>query len=83
MAALERIRAAGYHIAVAETAPGAIDLFAWTPTWPVCIVFGHEVTGVRPAVAPDSVTYVRIPMFGEKTSLNVATAGGVVISVLL
>ena len=81
--ALERIRLSGYQIAIAETAPDAIDLFTWTPTWPVCVVFGHEVTGVRPIVAPNDVTYVRIPMVGAKTSLNVATAGGVVMYELL
>jgi 23S rRNA (guanosine2251-2'-O)-methyltransferase len=81
--ALERLRASGYQIAVAETAPEAADLFAWTPAWPVCVVFGHEVTGVRPVVGPGDVSYVRIPMFGAKTSLNVATAGGVVLYELL
>ena len=81
--ALERIRRSGYHIAIAETAPAATDLFAWAPTWPVCVVFGHEVTGVRPAVALDDVTNVRIPMFGAKTSLNVAVAGGVVLYELM
>ena len=83
--ALEKARQSGYQIAIAETAPDAIDLFAWEPTWPVCVVFGHEVTGVRPTVASASegVTYVRIPMFGAKTSLNVATAGGVVLYELL
>jgi tRNA G18 (ribose-2'-O)-methylase SpoU len=82
-AALVRIQQRGYHIAIAETAAETIDLFTWTPTWPVCIVFGHEVTGVRPPVAIDGVTYVRIPMFGAKTSLNVATAGGVFLYELL
>jgi tRNA G18 (ribose-2'-O)-methylase SpoU len=81
--ALDRIRRSGYHIAIAETASDTTDLFAWTPTWPVCVVFGHEVTGVRPAIATGDVTYVRIPMFGAKTSLNVATAGGVVLYELL
>jgi 23S rRNA (guanosine2251-2'-O)-methyltransferase len=76
--ALARIQRLGYQIVIAETASDTIDLFSWTPTWPVCVVFGHEVTGVRPRVAVgDDVTYVRIPMFGAKTSLNVATAGGV------
>ena len=76
-AALVRIQQLGYQIVIAEPASDTIDLFSWTPTWPVCVVFGHEVTGVRPSVALDDVTYVRIPMFGAKTSLNVATAGGV------
>ena len=81
--ALERIRKSGYQIAIAETTAAATDLFEWTPAWPVCVVFGHEVTGVRPAAVPDDVTYVRIPMFGAKKSLNVATAGGVVLYELL
>jgi 23S rRNA (guanosine2251-2'-O)-methyltransferase len=81
--ALARIRQSGYRIVIAETAAGATDLFDWAPAWPLCVVFGHEVTGVRPAVAPGDVTYVRIPMFGAKTSLNVAVAGGVVLYELL
>jgi 23S rRNA (guanosine2251-2'-O)-methyltransferase len=82
-AALERIRQAGYQIAIAETSPEAIDVFAWTPQWPVCVVFGHEVVGVRGPMAIEGATFVRIPMFGAKTSLNVATAGGVVLYELL
>ena len=82
-AALGRIQQRGYQIVIAETGSGTIDLFAWTPSWPVCIVFGHEVTGVRPSVVLGDVTYVRIPMFGAKTSLNVATAGGVFLYELL
>jgi tRNA G18 (ribose-2'-O)-methylase SpoU len=81
--ALERIRAAGYQIAVAETSADAVDLFAWTPVWPVCLVFGHETDGVTPVVALEHVTHVRIPMFGAKTSLNVATAAGVMLYELL
>jgi len=81
--ALARIRQSGYHVAIAETRSDAIDLFAWEPAWPVCVVFGHEVTGVRSIAVPDDVTYVRIAMFGAKTSLNVATAGGVVLYELL
>ncbi|HEX5068833.1 MAG TPA: TrmH family RNA methyltransferase [Vicinamibacterales bacterium] len=81
--ALEQARASGHRIVIAETATGAVDLFAWAPSWPVCVVFGHEVTGVRTSAASGDVTYVRIPMFGAKTSLNVATAGGVVLYELL
>jgi 23S rRNA (guanosine2251-2'-O)-methyltransferase len=40
-------------------------------------VFGHEVEGVRPALASACDTLVRIPMLGVKHSLNVSTAGGV------
>jgi len=81
--AVEQIRQAGYHIAIAETAPDGVDLFAWTPQWPVCVVFGHETQGVDATAAPRDVTHVRVPMFGVKRSLNVATAGGVLLYELL
>jgi 23S rRNA (guanosine2251-2'-O)-methyltransferase len=60
-----------------------VDLFDWTPRFPLFIVFGHEVEGIRPDVSALSDTHVRIPMLGTKHSLNVATAGGVVIYELL
>jgi tRNA G18 (ribose-2'-O)-methylase SpoU len=78
--ALANAREAGYQIAVIETSPDAVDLFQWTPSWPVCVVFGHETDGVG---AIEADLHVRIPMFGAKTSLNVATAGGVVLYELL
>lgn len=80
---LGRLRAAGYEIAVAETSAVAVDLFDWRPAFPVCVVFGHEVTGVRAEIAAFCDTHVRIPMLGRKESLNVATAGGVILFELL
>ncbi len=61
----------------------AVDLFDWQPAFPVCLVFGHEVDGIRPEVSQLCDTHVRIPMLGFKHSLNVATAGGVVLYELL
>ena len=76
---LATLAAAGYDMAVIETGPAAIDLYDWAPRWPVCVVFGHERQGVARPVAGGIETVVRIPMFGQKRSLNVATAGGVVL----
>ena len=80
---LEEMRRRGVEIAAIETTAQAVDLFDWTPRFPVCVVFGHEVDGIRPQVAALGDTFVRIPMLGRKHSLNVATAGGVVIYELL
>ncbi|HUO31852.1 MAG TPA: RNA methyltransferase [Bryobacteraceae bacterium] len=77
------LRARNYEIAAIETSVHAVDLFDWMPCFPVCIIFGHEVEGIRPEVAALCDTHVRIPMLGIKHSLNVATAGGVVIYELL
>ncbi|MDR3701831.1 MAG: RNA methyltransferase [Candidatus Sulfopaludibacter sp.] len=80
---LRGMRESGYEIAAVETTVHAVDLFDWTPRFPVCVVFGHEVDGIRPEVSELCDTHVRIPMLGAKHSLNVATAGGVVIYELL
>ena len=77
------LRGRGYEIAAVETSARAVDLFEWQPAFPVCVMFGHEVEGLRPALAELCDTHVRIPMLGRKHSLNVATAGGVVIYELL
>jgi len=82
-AALHKLRESGHEIAAIETTVHAIDLFDWKPRFPVCIVFGHEVDGIRPEVAALCDTHIRIPMLGTKHSLNVATAGGVVVYELL
>ena len=81
--ALRALAAAGYQLAAVETDLDAVNVFEWTPRWPVCLVFGHEVDGVRPEIAALCDTHVRIPMLGIKHSLNVATAAGVVIYELL
>ena len=78
-AALAACAADGYRIVAVETSTDAIDLYTWTPAWPICFVFGHEKDGVTPSLAAEIETHVRIPMLGEKGSLNVATAGGVVL----
>jgi tRNA G18 (ribose-2'-O)-methylase SpoU len=84
--ALAQARAArdrGYELAAIETSVHAVDLFDWRPRFPVCLIFGHEVEGIRPELAALCDTHVRIPMLGSKHSLNVATAGGVVVYELL
>jgi 23S rRNA (guanosine2251-2'-O)-methyltransferase len=83
---LERVaglRARGYEIAAIETSARAVDLFDWTPRFPVCLLFGHEVAGLSPEVEALADTHVRLPMLGRKHSLNVATAAGVVMYELL
>ena len=73
----------GFELAAVETSLHSVDLFDWSPKFPVCVIFGHEVDGVRPELLELCDTHVRIPMLGMKHSLNVATAGGVVAYELL
>ena len=80
---VQAMREGGREVAAIETSLHAVDLFDWTPRFPVAVVFGHEVDGIRPEISQLCDTHVRIPMLGTKHSLNVATAGGVVIYELL
>jgi len=77
------LRARNFELPAIETTPHAVDLFDWQPRFPVCLLFGHEVDGLNPRLLECCDTHVRIPMLGRKHSLNVATAGGVVIYELL
>ncbi len=73
----------GYEIAAIETSQHAVDLFDWQARFPVCLLFGHEVTGLDQRLLDRCDVHVRLPMRGLKHSLNVATAGGVVLYELL
>lgn len=81
--AIRELRDSGHEIAAVETSVHAVDLFDWQPRFPVCILFGHEADGLTSETAAMADTHVRIPMLGHKHSLNVATAGGVVLYELL
>lgn len=80
---LNGLRRSGFEIAAIETSSNAIDLYEWQPRFPVCVAFGNEVQGLRTELLELADTHVRIPMLGKKNSLNVATAGGVVLYELL
>lgn len=79
LALVDDRRHAGWETVAIETIDDAIDLFDWQPRFPVLVVFGHEVDGLPRDLVQRCDTRVRIPMVGMKRSLNVATAGGVVL----
>ena len=81
--AVADLRGRGYEIAAVETSRHSIDLFEWRPRFPVCVLFGHETDGLTPEIAALADTFIRIPMLGQKHSLNVASAGSVVLYELL
>jgi tRNA G18 (ribose-2'-O)-methylase SpoU len=82
-AAVHDLHTAGHEIAAIETSLHAVDIFDWQPQFPVCVLFGHEVDGLSRDLLELCDTHVRIPMLGLKHSLNVASAGAVVMYELL
>ena len=80
---IQGLRDQSYEIAAIETSERALDIFDWQPHFPVCVIFGHEVDGLPPSLLDRCDTHVRIPMLGLKHSLNVASAGAIVMYELL
>lgn len=80
---LSELRAKGHELVALETNAHAVDLFDWKPQFPVCVLFGNEVDGLKAELLSACDVCVRIPMLGLKHSLNVATAGGVVMYEML
>ena len=80
---LDQVRSQDSEIVAIETCVHSVDLFDWRPRFPVAVLFGNEVDGLSPDLLARCDTYVRLPMRGIKHSLNIATAGGVVLYELL
>lgn len=49
------------------------------PEKPLCLVFGNEVTGINESLLPLIQSFVEIPQYGNKHSLNVSVATGVLL----
>jgi tRNA G18 (ribose-2'-O)-methylase SpoU len=47
--------------------------------FPLCLVFGNEITGVSKEIIEQADMGIEIPMYGHKQSLNVAVAYGIVL----
>lgn len=49
----------------------------------ICIVMGNEITGIDDDMMPHIDAFISIPQFGNKHSLNVSVAAGVMLYALL
>jgi len=81
--AIQDLKAHGVAVVALEDAEDAVDYRSYPYTFPVAFVLGHEVEGVSDEVLACCDATVRIPMLGEKVSLNVSVAAGVMMYQLL
>lgn len=77
--ALEDLRSLGYSVYAIEQASGSHQLQHFESGEKVAVVFGNEVTGVEQTTIEACDGCIEIPQLGMKHSLNVATAGGIVL----
>lgn len=74
---IEQLQKDGWQIVSLELTKDAVDLALFKPKNKVCLVVGHELTGVPESILQASDATVQIPMRGKKESLNVAVATGI------
>jgi len=79
LVAVEELRGKGYQIVALETGESAVDLMNFEPEWPLCLMVGNEVEGLQPELLESADAVVKIPMFGQKESLNVSCAFSVAV----
>ena len=75
---VERLKAEGYTIAALEITDTPTRTTEVQPAhFPLCLILGNEVTGVRDDLIAQADLALEIPQFGAKQSLNVAVAYGI------
>jgi tRNA G18 (ribose-2'-O)-methylase SpoU len=78
--AVEALRERGYTIAVLEITDTPTPVSGVrTKDFPLCLIVGNEVHGVRNELVEKADLALEIPQYGAKQSLNVAVAYGIAV----
>ena len=75
--AIDELKAKKIHICSVELTNSSSNLWEYDFPEPVALVFGHEVYGISNDVLYKSDSFVYVPMYGKKATLNVSTTLGV------
>lgn len=75
----QRLKAAGTALVALETSPAATPIGEFRFPFPAALIVGNERFGIEPDVLAACDHVVRLPMFGKKNSLNVASATAITI----
>jgi tRNA G18 (ribose-2'-O)-methylase SpoU len=78
-AVVRAAKAAGYWIAAVELTAESVPVTEMQPRFPAVLILGNELSGVSQEVLAYADQAVAIPMLGMANSLNVATAGAIVL----
>lgn len=82
MIILQKLKEEGWSLVALEITEGAVDIHEYRPDERVCLIVGHELTGVPEDILSLCDATVKIPMLGKKESLNVAVAAGIALYAL-
>ena len=76
---VKQLKKNGVRVVVLETGPKSKSLSKFKPEFPLALVVGNEIEGVNKSVLDLADEILKIPMLGQKESLNVAVAAGIVL----
>ena len=76
---VQKLKTQGYHIVILEHTDQPQFYHEVKYEFPLCLVVGHEITGVSDEVVELADMAIEIPMFGIKQSLNVSVAYGIAV----
>ncbi len=81
---LEELKQAGFKIVALEQTPKSREIFTadFSDEEKVALILGNEVEGVSAETLEKCDEHLEIPMYGQKTSLNVSIAAGVALYAL-
>jgi 23S rRNA (guanosine2251-2'-O)-methyltransferase len=74
---INKLKKQGYQIVALEQTKKSIDYHKFKPKFPVAVILGHEVAGIKDKWLRRADVHVHLPMMGFKGSLNVSVAWGV------
>lgn len=79
-AAIQKIKSQGIPLCVLEHTDSSTSYYSLCKQdFPLCLVVGNEITGVRKEILQHADRAIDIPMYGMKQSLNVAVAFGIAV----
>lgn len=80
---IDKLKKQGYEILAIEQSKKSIPYYKWKVKREkgkgIALVFGNEVRGLSPSILKKADKILEIPMRGQKESLNVAVAAGIVL----
>ena len=78
---IKKLKSEGVFVAAIEQAENSIQLQDFIPlkNKKMAIVFGNEVKGVQQEIVTISDSFIEIPQYGTKHSLNISVSCGVVL----
>ncbi len=77
--AVTSLKSQGIRIVAVEHTDQSIDYRHLDVSFPIALVFGHEVNGVKDEIIALADHAIEVPMYGVKQSLNLSVAYGIVV----